>query len=602
MTKRGEGMKKTMMKGAEYLVAACSAESVFTPEDFNEEQRALAETIDQFIANEVLPSVDRLEAHDFRRMVELLKKCGELGLLMIEAPEEYGGLGLNKATSTLASEKMSSYGSFMVAYMVLTGIGLLPIIYYGTPEQKERYLGRLITGGWMSAYCLTEPDAGSDALGAKTTATLSVDGKHYILNGTKQFISNGSFADLYTVFAKVDRKHFTAFLVERTFPGVSLGPEEKKLGIKGSSTTQVILEDAKIPVENLLGEIGKGHKIAFNILNVGRFKLGAAVTGAAKVAFVEAVKYANQRKQFGVPIGTFGAIREKVADMAAWIFASESLVYRIAGMIDDRLEVIPKDRPDYYDAYQQGIEEYSIECAIAKVFCSEILTRVVEEVLQVHGGYGFVQEYPAERFYRDARINRIYEGTNEINRILIARTVLKRGAKGSIPFVQEAKKALEDVKNPVGGETRASGAFAKEHALLRNLKQVFLAIAGTAVEKFGDRIKEEQEVLMALADIAIHIFAIESVVLRASKIHGKLAPPGKEAVDAALKIFAFDTVETIAAAARKATFFLEEHGSQETLLEGIRQLVQYDASGLVTSKRKLAKTVLGSEKYIYDYL
>lgn len=592
-------MRKTMMKGAEYLVAASTAESVFTPEDFNEEQQALAETIDQFIANEVLPSVDRLEAHDFGRMVELLKQSGELGLLMIEAPEEYGGLGLNKATSTLASERMSPYGGFMVAYMVLTGIGLLPLLYYGAPEQKEKYLGKLITGEWMSAYCLTEPDAGSDALSAKTTAVLSADGKHYILNGTKQFISNGSFADLYTVFAKVDRKHFTAFLVERTFPGVSPGPEEKKLGIKGSSTTQIILEDAMVPVENVLGEIGKGHKIAFNVLNVGRFKLGAAVTGAAKAAFVEALKYANQRKQFGVSIGTFGAIREKVADMAAWVFASESLVYRIAGMIDDRLEIIPKDRPDYYDAYQQGIEEYAIECAIAKVFCSEMLARVVDEVLQVHGGYGFTQEYPAERFYRDERVNRIYEGTNEINRILIAGTILKRGAKGNIPFAQEVKKALEAMKNPPAGEIDASREFFEEHALLGNLKTVFLAIAGTAEKKFGDRIKDEQEVLMALADIAVHVFAVESAVLRASKVRGTLAPAGKEAVDAAVKIFAFDAAEAIAAAARRCTFFMEDRGSQETLLEGIRWFTRYNATGLATSKRKLADAVLGSEKYIF---
>ena len=592
-------MKKELKKGAEFLIAGCPAGSVFTPEDFDDEQKALADTIEQFIANEVLPNVEKLEHHDFQLLVSLLKKSGELGLLMIDTPEKYGGLELNKTTSMLASEKMAPYGAFMVAYLVLTGIGLLPLVYYGDEKQKEKYLGKLITGEWMSAYCLTEPDAGSDALGAKTTATLSADGKHYILNGTKQFISNGSFADLYTVFAKVDRKHFTGFLVERSFPGVTPGPEEKKLGIKGSSTTQLILEDAKVPVENLLGEIGKGHKIAFNVLNVGRFKLGAVATGAAKTAFVEAVKYAKIRKQFGVPIGTFGAIREKIADMAAYIFASESMVYRIAGMIDDRLATIPKDLPDYYDAYQQGIEEYAIECSISKVFCTDMLAQVVDEVLQVHGGYGFVQEYPAERFYRDERVNRIYEGTNEINRILIAGTLLKRLMKKGDRFNQELRKAREAMKgaSPVG--TEASGAFPGEEAVLRNLKHVFLAIAGTGIETFGDRIKDEQELLMALADVAASIFAIESVVARATKIEPSLSPARKDNVRAAVKVFTLQAVETVATAARKASFIVGGESRPDALLQGIRNLAEYDASGLVQAKRKLADAALDAERYIF---
>ena len=383
-----------ILHGGGYLIEDATAGTVFTPEDFSDEQLQLADTTDQFLREKVLPHVEKLENHDFDLMVTLLRQFGELGLLMIDAPEEYGGLDLSKTTSMLAAEKASVYGGFSVAYTAHSGIGTLPLVYYGTKEQKERYLGKIITGEWMAAYCLTEPDSGSDALGAKATATLTPDGKHYLLNGTKQFITNGSFADLYTVFAKIDRQHFTAFLVERTFEGVTPGPQEKKLGIRGSSTTSLILEDAKVPVENVLGEIGKGHKIAFNVLNVGRLKLGACVTGAGKFAFAEGVRYANLRKQFGVTIGTFGAIREKIADTAAALFASEALVYRVAGMIDDRLAAVPKGIPDYYDAYQQGIEDYSIECAVAKVFCSDVLALVVDEVVQIFGGYGYIAGVP----------------------------------------------------------------------------------------------------------------------------------------------------------------------------------------------------------------
>ena len=387
--------------------------------------------------------------------------------------------------------------------------------------------------------------------------------------------------------------------MERSFPGVTPGPQEKKLGIKGSSTTQLILEDAMVPVENLLGEIGKGHKIAFNVLNVGRFKLGAVSTGAAKTAFVEAVKYAKMRKQFGVPIGTFGAIREKIADMAAYIFASESMVYRIAGMIDDRLATIPKDLPDYYDAYQQGIEEYAIECSIAKVFCTDMLAQVVDEVLQVHGGYGFVQEYPAERFYRDERVNRIYEGTNEINRILIAGTLLKRLMKQGDRFEQEVRKAREAMKGASPGGAEASGPFPGEDAVLRNLKHMFLAIAGAGIETFGDRIKDEQELLMALADVAASIFAIESVVARAAKIEPSLSPARKDNVRAAVKVFTLQAVETVATAARKAAFIVGGESRPDGLLKGIRNLAEYDATGLVQAKRKLSDAALDAERYVF---
>jgi alkylation response protein AidB-like acyl-CoA dehydrogenase len=588
-----------LFKGSEYLITEVSKNDIFTPEDFSDEQKQIGETTEQFVNNEVIPQKDEIEHQNFPVTLDLMKKCGDLGLLMIDAPEEYGGLELDKATSMLAAEKLSMGGSFSVTYSAHTGIGTLPLVYYGTKEQKQKYLGKIISGEWIAAYCLTEPGSGSDALGAAATATLSADGKHYLLNGTKQFITNGGFANLYTIFAKIDKQHFTGFLVERTTEGLSIGAEEKKLGVKGSSTTQVIMEDAKVPVENLLGEIGKGHKIAFNVLNVGRFKLGAATTGAAKKALAQGIKYANERKAFGVTIGTFGAIQEKIADMTAAIFASESMVYRLAGMVDDRLATIPKDTPDYYDAYQKGIEEYSIEMAIAKVFCSEVLADVVDEVLQIHGGYGFTQEYPAEGFYRDERINRIWEGTNEINRLLIPGTILRRAMNGEIPLQKEAMKAFESLMSPSFDELDESVAFAAEKVLVANLKKAFLVIAGSAVQKYMDRIKDEQEILMAAADIAINIFALESALLRAEKILPSLSDARKASVTAAVKATAFAASEKIGTAARRAAFYVEEGDTLAMLLAGIRRFSKYDATGLLQAKRNLAAAAIESEKYIF---
>ena len=592
-------MAAKLFKGAEYLVTEAGKDDVFTPEDFSDEQRQIGDTTEQFVLNEVIPHREEIEHQDLPLTVELMKKCGELGLLMIDAPEEYGGLELDKATSMLVAEKLAPAGSLSVAYAAHTGIGTLPLVYYGTKEQKEKYLGKIISGEWVAAYCLTEPGSGSDALGAAATATLSADGKYYILNGTKQFITNGGIANLYTVFAKIDKQHFTGFLVERTTEGLSVGAEEKKMGVKGSSTTQIILEDAKVPVENLLGEIGKGHKIAFNVLNVGRFKLGAAVTGAAKVALTTGIKYANERKAFGVTIGTFGAIQEKIADMSAAIFASESLVYRLAGLIDDRIATLPKGTPDYYETYQQGIEEYSIECAIAKVFCSEVLAQVVDEVVQIHGGYGFIQEYAAEGYYRDERINRIWEGTNEINRLLISGTILRRAMKGEIPLQKEAMKAFESLMTPSFDEIDDSVPFASEKVLIANLKKAFLVVAGTGAQKFLATIKDEQEILLAAADIAINIFAIESAVLRAEKILPSLSDTKKAAVSAAVKSFTFEAAERTATAARKAAFYIEEGDNLTMILGGIRRFTKYDATGLLQAKRLLANACIEAERYIF---
>lgn len=592
-------MDRKILKGGEYLVTDVACEEVFTPEDFTDEQRQIGETTEQFVENEILPHIEEIDNQNFDLVVEGMKKCGELGLLMIDAPEEYGGLELDKATSMLVGEKIAPSGSFSVAYAAHSGIGTLPLVYYGTDAQKEQYLEKIITGEWIAAYCLTEPGSGSDALGAQATATLSEDGSHYILNGTKQFITNGSFAELFTVFAKIDKEHFTAFLVEKSFEGLQVGAEEKKLGIKGSSTTQIILDNCKVPVENLLGEIGKGHKIAFNVLNVGRFKLGAGVTGASKMALVEGVKYANERKQFNKPISSFGAIQEKLADLTADIFASESLVYRLAGLLDTKLATIDKSIDNYYEEYQKAIEEYAPECAISKVFCSEVLAKTVDEVLQIHGGYGFVSEYPAERFYRDERINRIFEGTNEVNRLLIPGMILRKAMKGELPLQAEAMKAFGQLMSPSFEEIEEGKPFAAEKALLKNLKTLFLILCGAGVQKYMDKLQDEQEILLAAADMAIQIFALESAVLRAEKTYPAASERKKELLQAVAKVFAFNAAEVAGTAAKKGAFYIEEGDALTMILSGIRRFAKYDASGLLQAKRTLAEAAIDEEKYLF---
>ena len=588
------------MKGGEYLIADTACEDIFTPEDFSDEQRQFGETTELFVEKEIIPHLEEIENQNFDLVVEGMRKCGELGLLMMDAPEEYGGLELDKASSMLVAEKISASGSFSVAYAAHSGIGTLPLIYYGTDQQKEKYLEKIISGEWCAAYCLTEPGSGSDALGAQASALLSEDGSHYILNGTKQFITNGGFAELFTVFAKIDKEHFTAFLVEKNFEGLVVGPEEKKLGIKGSSTTQIILDNCKVPVENLLGEAGKGHKIAFNVLNVGRFKLGAGVTGAAKMALVTGIKYANERKQFKRKISSFGAIAEKIADLTADLFASESLVYRLAGLLDNKLATIEKGIDDYYVEYQKGIEEYAPECGISKVFCSEVLARTVDEVVQIHGGYGYVSEYPAERYYRDERINRIFEGTNEINRLLIPGMILRKAMKGELPLQAEAMKAFESLMTPSFEELDESILFAAEKALIKNLKTLFLILSGVGVQKFMDKLADEQEILMAAADIAIQIFALESTVLRAEKHFANASDNRKELLTAAVKVFAFSATEIAGSAAKKGAFYIEEGDTLTMILSGIRRFAKYDATGLLAAKRLLAKAACEEEKYLFS--
>ncbi len=574
-------MSNKVFAGGEYLLMDIDCSDVFTPEDFSDEHKQIAETTEQFVVNEIMPHNEEIEAKNFDLVISGLKKCGELGLLMIDAPEAHGGLELDKATSMLVTEKLAAAKNFALSHMVHTGIGMLPLIYYGNEEQKERYLEKLMSAEIIAAYGLTEPGSGSDALSAKTTAILSDDGSHYILNGTKQFISNSAFAHLFTVFAKVDKQHFTSFLVENNMEGLSIGPEEKKMGMNGSSTCQVIMDNVKVPVANLLGEVGKGHKIAFNVLNIGRFKLGAFCTGQTKYALSEGARYANERKQFDTPIAKFGAIKEKLADVAAMAFASESLVYRLSGLIDDRQVNISKDSNNYYTEYLKGIEEYAAECAIAKVFCTEVAAKAIDEMLQVHGGYGFIAEYPIEQLYRDERCQRIYEGTSEINRLLIPGTFMRRGVSG---------KALE-----LSDEATADGPFAAEKKLLQGMKRTYLELADSMVDKFGAKAAKEQEILLALADVAIQTFALESVVLRAEKSLATATSSKQELYKAVAKVCAFSARQKFVNAAEQCAVFIEH----ESLLESIADRTAYNGSGLLAAKRLLADATSQAEKYVF---
>lgn len=570
-------MAKNIFTGGEFLARDIACQDVFTPEDFSDEHKLLANTTERFVSNEIQPINAEIEAKDIPLLLSKLKDCAELGLMMIDAPEEYGGLELDKVTSMLVTEKMAFSLSFGLTYMCHTGIGMLPLIYYGTAEQKERYLGKMLSAEIIGAYCLTEPGSGSDALGAKSTATLSADGSHYILTGTKQFITNAGFADLYTIFAKVDAIHFTAFLVERTFPGLTLGLEEKKMGLHGSSTRQVILDKVKVPVQNVLGEVGKGHKIAFNVLNVGRFKLGAMCVGQQKYALSEGARHAGERKQFAVPISSFGAVREKLADVTALTFASEAVVYRLAGLIDDRLATLAKGVDNYYALYQKGIEEYAGECAIAKVFCSEAAAKAIDEMLQVHGGYGYIAEYPIEQLYRDERVQRIYEGTNEINRLLIPTLFMRKGLPSQV------------FASPVAGQ------LAAEQRLLQGMKRHYLALAEHTVQTFGAEVAREQEILLTLANAAIQIFALESVLLRTEKACATATGNKKELYLSVAVLCAFNARQQFVHAAEKSATFLES----DALLASMKSATEYMPKGLLAAKQLLADATSEAEKYIF---
>jgi len=575
---------RDLAKGGEYLLREAVGSNLFTPEDFSLEQRQIAETTEAFVTNEILPDLERLEEQDFSLLKEKLRRCAELGLFLVDIPEEFGGLELDKATSMLVAEKIGPTGSFAITSSGQTGIGSLPLVYYGTSVQKEKYLGKLISGDWIGAYCLTEPDCGSDPLSARTTARLSPDGSCYLLNGVKQFITNAAFADLFTVFAKIDGQHFSAFLVERGMPGLSIGKEEKKLGLKGTSTAQVVLEDVPVPVENLLGEAGKGHKIAFNVLNVGRLKLAATVTGAGKGAFGESARYAVERKQFGQALVTFGAIGEKLADMTAALFVAESLLYRVAGLLDERIAMLDRGGDDYYTRYQQAIEEYAGECAIAKVFCTRTLELVADEGVQIHGGYGYIKDYPIERYYRDERINRIFEGTNEINRLLIPTLFFRRAESGALDLWNAAEKVKKELHSEVSETSGENGKIDMEFGLLAGLKKLFLLLAEQG------RGCSDQEVLLALGDLTIEIFALESCLLRASKKKQLL-------LLAVARVAAFESGNRFRSAVGRCAAYVAQGNELAALQKTIEQLNTYPVIDLLPAKRQLAAAAADSGVY-----
>jgi alkylation response protein AidB-like acyl-CoA dehydrogenase len=512
--------------GGSFLFTEVGNTRIVTPESLTEEQRQYFKTALQFAREQVLPLVDRLEKKDNALWRELFAKAGEIGLLVIDLPEDYGGLALDKTTSMLVTEAESLYGSWSATFGGHVGIGSLPIAWFGNEQQKRKYLPKFATGEWIAAYALTETGSGSDALGAKTKAVRSPDGKHWILNGSKQFITNAGFADVFVVFAKVDGEKFTGFIVERTTPGLTIGPEEHKMGLRGSSTCPLIFEDARVPVENVLGEIGKGHKIAFNILNLGRLKLGAGVLGGMKLQIENALRYAQDRKQFGTPIAKFPILREKLARMCQHIYAIESMTYRTSGLIDGKLASEDRAAADYDQKTIAAIEEFNIEASIIKVAASEALGLVVDEAVQIHGGYGYIEEYPVERAYRDARVNRIYEGTNEINRMLISGMLLKRAMKGQLPLLDWAQAVVDELAHRSLPKARGSDELAQEALTTEYLKRMAAVALKAAVERFGPEIESHQEVLAAVADIVMDAYALDTIVARTRQAArgGKLNP------------------------------------------------------------------------------
>jgi alkylation response protein AidB-like acyl-CoA dehydrogenase len=581
-------------RGGSFLIEDRVPDEVFTPEDLSEEQVMIGDTAEEFMEKEVIPRLPALLKLDYELSRELLRKAGEIGLLGVELPEEYGGLGLDKVSGSLVAEKIGRDGSFATTFAVQTGIGTLPIVYFGTPEQKRKYLPRLATGELVSSYSLSEASSASDAMNAKARAVLSPDGKSWILNGEKMWLSNAGFADIYITFAKVDGEHFTAFIVEKGMPGVSLGAEEKKTGIKGSSTRPLILADAAIPKENQLGEIGKGHKIAFNILNIGRFKLGAMTTGGAKLAVGTAANYGNSRTAFGQPITSFGLIKQKIGQMAILAYVLESAVYRTAGLIDHNLADVSLDDPH---TFLKRIEEYDVECSMMKVFGSEVLGWIVDENVQIFGGAGFVEDYPAERYWRDARVDRIYEGTNEINRLLIPGRLVRRATKGELPVFQKAMALLDELTSGPAREAGEDGFLAAESRMLAGAKKVALMCLGTAVQKLGEGLKDEQEVLGHFADIAMRTYALESALLRARKRAAARGEDASRLQEAAVRCYAQDAMDEIEVQARRLLAAVEDGDNLRTLLAALRRFTKRDTINTVALRRQVADA--GIEKAGY---
>ncbi len=578
------------ISGGGFLLQDPKADAVFTPEDFTDQHRLIAQTAEEFAVNEIMPNIEKMEHKDFSVSRELLRKAGELGLSSAEIPEAYGGLEMDKVTAAVIADHISRYAGFATTWGAHSGIGTLPIVYFGTEEQKKKYLPRLGSGEMVGAYALSEATSGSDALNCRARAQLAPDGKHYVLNGEKMWITNAGFADLFTVFAKVDSEKFTAFLVERTFPGFSVGAEEHKMGIRGSSTCPIVLNDCQVPLENVLGEIGRGHVIAFNILNVGRFKLGAMCLGGARLSLQNAAGYAKQRKAFGKTIADFGLVREKLANMAALIFVGEALVYRTVGMMDRALDQVDKAGADAAKEMRKAIEEYAVECSIAKIWGSEMLDYVVDETVQIYGGYGFVEEYPAERAYRDARINRIFEGTNEINRLIIAGILLKRATSGQLPLMPAIKRLMEEVlAGPSVGED-VEGLLAEERKLVAQAKKLALFVAGAATQKYMQALQDEQEIMGAIADMVIEVYAMESAILRTQKLVEKGGSAGLPI--AMTRLYVSQAMEKMESAARKVIAAVAEGDTLRTQLAILRRLGKYEPFNTVELRRQIAGKVI----------
>lgn len=564
---------KQMIKGGSFLIEEGDASRVYTPEDYTSEQKMIAKTTDEFVENEVLPQVEYLEKHEFDRSVKLLKQAGELGLLGADVPEEYGGLGLDKITSALIAEKMSRAGGFSITHGAHVGIGSLPIVLFGTEEQKQAYLPALAVGEKIAAYALTEPGSGSDALGARTTARLNAEGTHYVLNGEKQWITNAGFADVFVVYAKIDGDKFSAFIVEREFPGVSVGPEEKKMGIKSSSTRTLILEDALVPKENVLGEIGKGHVIAFNILNIGRYKLGVGAVGAGKRALEITSQYVNQRQQFKTPIAKFSLTQEKLATMASKLYATESSVYRTVGLFEDHMGQLSEEQQKDGKQIAASIAEYAIECSLNKVFATEALDYIVDEGVQLHGGYGFMSEYEIERLYRDSRINRIFEGTNEINRLLVPGTYLRKALKGELPLLQKAQTLQEELMMLMPQEV-GNEPLDQEKMLVQNGKKIALLLLGLAAQKYGKELEKEQEILVNISDMISNVYAMESTVLRTEKAISKTGVDQNSLKLKYTQVFCQEAFNRIEADAKETLIGVEQGDTLRVMLSSLRKLTR----------------------------
>jgi alkylation response protein AidB-like acyl-CoA dehydrogenase len=583
---------KKRQSGGGFLIEDLDSSDIFTREDFSDEQRQIERTTAEFAEQQIQPQIADIEAKNFQITKGLLRQAGEIGLMSVDVPEEYGGLDMDKISSAIIAENIAICGSFSVAFSAHVGIGTLPLVWYGSAQQKEKYLPRLASGEWIAAYALSESSSGSDAMNIRTQAKLSADGKQYVLDGEKMWISNAAMADLFIVFAKIDGEKFSAFLIDAGTPGLTIGAEEHKLGIRGSSTCPLVLVDCRIPAENLLGELGKGQYIAFNILNVGRYKLGAAAVGAAKYAFRGGVRYARERTAFSKPITSFGLVQQMIAESAAGIFAGESLVYRVVGAIDASLAEVDKRAENFTQEIQQRIEEYAVECSIIKVWCSEMLDRVVDRMLQLHGGYGYVEEYSAERSYRDSRINRIFEGTNEINRLIITGWMMKRAMQGRLALLPAIQRVMDEVMAGPAARQDSTAELATQRFHLANAKKLTLFCAGAASQKFGSSLADQQEVMGALADMIMEVLVLESAILRCEKMQGR-SPLAVQMT----KYYGAHSFRVVEAATEQILGAIAEGDMLRTQMTIFRRLAKHDPENTVALGQQIAAAMTEAGRY-----